>query len=87
MLEDQWITGVFDRVTITQNPDGRPLQATILDYKSNEITDEAELVSTAEHYRPQLLLYGEALSRMLQIDSSQVMLQLLFTGPGRVYGL
>jgi len=87
VLEDQWITGVFDRVTITQNPDGRPLQATILDYKSNEITDEAELVSTAEHYRPQLLLYGEALSRMLQIDPSQIMLQLLFTGPGRVYGL
>jgi ATP-dependent helicase/nuclease subunit A len=68
VLEDQWITGVFDRVTIRQDPDGRPLQATILDYKSNEITGDADLAATAEYYRPQLLLYGRALSRMLQID-------------------
>jgi len=87
VLEDQWITGVFDRVTITQGPDGKPLRATILDFKSNEITDEADLAGLAENYRPQLLLYGKALSRLLQIDPSQVSLQLLLTGPGRVYGL
>ncbi len=85
VLEDQWITGVFDRVTITKDPDGTPIQATILDYKSNEITDDAELASMAEHYRPQLLLYGKALSRMLRIEPSQVGLQLLFTYAGRVY--
>ena len=87
VLEDQWITGVFDRVTIAQDPGGRPLQATIVDFKSNEITDDAELASTAEHYRPQLLLYGRALSRMLQIDPSRIMLQLMFTCAGKVYRL
>ena len=87
VLEDQWITGVFDRVTITHGPNGRPLQATIVDFKSNEITDDTELANTAEYYRPQLLLYGKALARMLQIDPSQVSLRLLFTGQGRVYGL
>jgi len=87
VFEDQWITGVFDRVTLTHGPDGKPLHATILDFKSNEITDDAELANTAEQYRPQLLLYGKALARMLHIDPSQVSLRLLFTGPGRVYGL
>lgn len=87
VLEDQWITGVFDRVTIIQDAGGRPLQATIVDFKSNEIKDDTELASTAEYYRPQVLLYGRALSRMLQLDPSQVSLELLFTGPGRVYGL
>jgi len=87
VLENQWITGVFDRVTVIQGADGRPLQATIMDIKSNEITDDIELADTAEYYRPQLLLYGRALSRILQIDHSQVMLQLLFTRPGKVYRL
>ena len=84
VLENQWITGVFDRVTITHGPDGRPLQAVILDFKSNEITEEKELANTAEYYRPQLVLYGKSLSRMLQIDPSQVTLQLLFTCAGKV---
>ena len=87
VLGDQWITGVFDRVTIAQDPGGRPLQAAILDFKSNEITDDSEFANTAEYYRSQLLLYGRALSRMLQIDPSQVMLQLLFTCSGKVYRL
>jgi ATP-dependent exoDNAse (exonuclease V) beta subunit len=85
VLEDQWITGVFDRVTIVQGTDGRPLQATILDFKSNETKDDTELASTAEYYRPQLLLYGRALSRMLQVDPSRVTPQLLFACSGKVY--
>jgi len=87
VLEDQWITGVFDRVAIVRGTDGRPLQASILDFKSNEIANDAELADIAEYYRPQLSLYRKALSRMLQIDPSQVKLQLLFTCAGQVYRL
>ena len=87
VLEDQWITGVFDRVVVTYDRGGKPLQATILDFKSNEIADETELAKNAEYYRPQLLLYGRALSRMLPIDHSQFKLQLLFTCSGKVYTL
>lgn len=87
VLEDQWITGVFDRVVITHGPDGKPLQATILDFKSYEIADGTELADTAEYYRPQLVLYGRALSRMLQIAPAQVTLQLLFTYSGKVFTL
>jgi len=87
VLEDQWVTGAFDRVTIVKDSDGKLLEATVLDFKSNEIADNTELANTAEHYRSQLLLYGKALSRMLQIDPSQVTLQLLFTCPGKVYNI
>ena len=85
VLEDQWITGVFDRATISQDANGKTLRATILDFKSNEITDDSELANAAERYRPQLSLYGKGLSRMLQIDPAQVMLELLFTSVGKVY--
>jgi len=84
VLEDQWITGVFDRVTIVRGPSGRPSRATILDFKSNEIADDTELADIAEYYRPQLALYGKALARMLQIEPSDVTLQLLFTDAGKV---
>ncbi|MBL7120143.1 MAG: UvrD-helicase domain-containing protein, partial [Dehalococcoidia bacterium] len=87
VLDDQWVTGVFDRVAIVRGRDGKPLRATVLDFKSDEIASDAELTEAAERYRSQLLLYGSALSRMLELDPSQVRLRLLFTHPGRVHDL
>ena len=87
VLEDQWITGVFDRVTIMMSPDGKPAHATIIDFKSNEIKNDIELVSTAEYYRWQLTLYAEALARMLQLDTSRVNLKLLFSHACEVHTL
>lgn len=87
VLDDQWVTGVFDRVTIVRGLDNKTLKATVLDFKSDEITSEAELDDRAERYRLQLSIYGKALSRMLRIDPSQITLRLLFTRPGKVYDL
>ena len=87
VLNDQWITGVFDRVTIERDLDNEIVKATVLDFKSDEVTNAAELNDRAERYRMQLSTYGEALSRMLRINPSQVTLRLLFTCPGKVYHL
>ena len=87
VIDNQWVTGIFDRVVITQGPDGKPLEATVLDFKSDELANEAELEDRAERYRSQLSLYGKALSRMLRIDPSQVTLRLLFTCLGKVHNL
>ena len=87
ILDDQWVAGAFDRVAIVRGRDGRPLRATVLDFKSDEIASDAELADAAERYRSQLLLYQSALSWMLELDPSQVTLQLLFTHPGKVHDL
>jgi len=87
VLDDQWVTGVFDRVAIVRGRDGRPLSAAVLDFKSDEIASDAELTDAAERYRSQLSLYGSALSRMLELGPSQVTLRLLFTHPGKVHDL
>lgn len=87
IIDDQWITGAFDRVTVVRDSEGRPIKATVLDFKSGDISCDAELADSAEKYRSQLSLYRSALSRMLQISPSQVALRLLFTHPGRVYDL
>jgi len=87
VLGDEWVTGVFDRVTIMRDSEDRPLKATVLDFKSDEIADDADLAGIAERYRSQLSLYGRALSQMLQLDLSQITLRLLLTESGKVYDL
>lgn len=84
VIDGRWVTGSFDRVVISRDATGKPRGATIVDYKSNRVETDAELAETAERYRPQLELYGKALSRILNLRSSAIGLHLLFTRAGRV---
>ena len=87
ILENQWVTGAFDRVTVVRDANGKAHRATLLDFKTDEIVSESELTSIVERYRPQLALYRKALSRILRLDPSQITLQLLFTHPGKILDL
>jgi ATP-dependent exoDNAse (exonuclease V) beta subunit len=84
VMEGSWITGTFDRVTVVRDAAGIPRQAWILDYKTNQVGSEDELVETVEHYRPQLELYRAVLTRLLGLTPQQVVMQLAFTRLGRV---
>ena len=83
----EWVSGAFDRVAILRDGEGRVAGATIFDYKSNRVETDSQIRKTAEGYRPQLSLYGRALSRILAIPRSAITLSLLFTRPGRVFDL
>lgn len=87
VLNNQWVTGVFDRVIIQRDPDGNVLNATVLDFKSDELTDDSDLQVIADRYRPQMELYRIALAQILRLDQGKISLQLLFTEPGRIYNL
>ncbi len=43
------------------------VQAAVIDFKTDEVA-EADLPQAARRYRPQLSLYGQALSRMLELN-------------------
>ena len=87
IVDDQWVSGVFDRVTIVRDKSNHPLTATIVDYKSDIVADPAMLHNAAKLYRPQLTLYGKALSQILGIEPTQLRLKLLFTQSGKIYDL
>jgi ATP-dependent exoDNAse (exonuclease V) beta subunit len=87
VLDDDWVTGAFDRVVLLREPGGEITGATILDYKSNRVEDNKEMRKQADKYRPQLELYRDVLARMLAIDPSSITLQLLFTWPAEVVTL
>jgi ATP-dependent helicase/nuclease subunit A len=84
VLESQWVSGQFDRVTILRDQDGHAVSASILDYKSNRIDQPAQFKETTEHYRPQLELYGRALAQILKLPETAIVKQLLFTRTGTV---
>ena len=87
VLDDKWVTGSFDRVVIKRDTGGKLLKATVIDFKSDEVASEAEPISTAERYWPQLSLYAKALARMLGLEASQITCQLLFTDSGVIIDL
>ena len=83
VIDDEWITGTFDRVIIVRDPSGRVTQAEILDFKTNDVQEDT-LLATAAHYRPQLQLYAKALAKLIAYPAEKIPCKLLFTRPGRV---
>jgi ATP-dependent exoDNAse (exonuclease V) beta subunit len=86
MLDGSVVAGQFDRVVIGHDAGGRPVNATILDFKSNRIESDDALhrTATAAGYRDQLGLYATALQRILGPSLTHIAQALLFTRAGRV---
>ena len=83
-MGEEWVTGMFDRVTIHRDAKGRATGADILDYKSNDVTTDQEIDIAADGYRSQLALYRRALAIMLKLDEERIFCALSFTRPGRL---
>jgi len=84
---NRWVSGVFDRVAVSRDQNGKALGATVFDFKSDEATDDAALAELARQYRPQMDHYRNALSRMLGLQAAKVVLKLVFVQPGKVLEL
>jgi ATP-dependent helicase/nuclease subunit A len=78
------VTGRFDRVVVERDASGRPLRATVVDFKSNRVADERQMAETAEGYRGQMRDYAAAAARLLGLPAAAVKAKLLFTRLGRV---
>lgn len=87
VLEDRWVTGVFDRVTIVRDEGGMPLRAALVDFKTDTVASESEIEQVARRYDSQIQLYRSALSRMLGLDPSRISARLLFTRIGKLYNM
>ena len=73
LLEGEWLSGTFDRVMIEDD------SATILDFKTDRVSDEESIAKAVEKYRPQQETYRQVLAKMTGIPESKITLQLLFT--------
>jgi ATP-dependent helicase/nuclease subunit A len=73
------VAGRFDRVVIERDAAGRPLRATVVDFKSNRVADETEMDAAAEGYRGQMRDYAAAAARLLGLPAGAVRAKLLYT--------
>ena len=67
VVGDTWVTGVFDRVVIENDVDGRPQRARVYDFKTDD-----EMSGVIQRHARQLELYRQATSRLLGIADSRV---------------
>ncbi len=84
LVDDHWISGCFDRVQLERDERGRPVAATILDYKTSNLERDGALEKAISHYRPQMELYRKVLAQLVGLDESEIALKLIFTRDGLV---
>lgn len=84
ILDGTWIRGEFDRVTLIKNSVGEIVEASILDYKTDNIGSDEDLTRAVLTYSPQLKLYQKALSMLVKLPMEKIILNLAFVRIGKV---
>lgn len=79
LLEHEWFSGTFDRVTIEKDENGEPTAAAIIDFKTDRIASPEDIEKTVAVYRPQLETYRQVLALMLGLPTEKITASLLFT--------
>jgi ATP-dependent exoDNAse (exonuclease V) beta subunit len=87
LLDRDWITGTFDRVVLDRDSKGRLMSATILDFKTDTVPDEATLQARVRGYEPQLKLYRQAVHRLTGLPNDAIKAGFIIVGLPRLVWL
>lgn len=79
VLDGSWVTGKFDRVTVTRNAAGRATSATVFDFKTDRLEDGADLAEAAARHAGQLNLYRRAAAVLTGLPPEAVACEVVFT--------
>jgi ATP-dependent helicase/nuclease subunit A len=79
VLDDAWVSGVFDRVVIEHDATGRVVQATVFDFKTDRVDTDAQLASAVERHRGQLSLYRRVVATLVGLSPAMIASELVFT--------
>lgn len=79
VVEGDWISGTFDRVLLERDAAGALTGAWIVDFKTDDIADDAALDEKCQGYAPQIALYRSAIARLTGLPLEAVRASLLFT--------
>lgn len=79
VMDGEWVSGVFDRVMLIRDGAGGAVSAWIVDFKTDDVPDEAALQAKREGYEPQIRLYRTALSKLTGLGPEKIRAALIFT--------
>lgn len=78
------VSGRFDRLVVERDAAGRPVSATVVDFKSDRVETDAELQARSAGHTPQMRDYAAVAARLLRLPPGAIRTVLLFTRVGRV---
>ncbi|MBX3378348.1 MAG: UvrD-helicase domain-containing protein [Phycisphaeraceae bacterium] len=84
--DDALVAGTIDRLVLGMKGGG-VAWAEIIDFKTDDVRDDAGVAASVEHYRPQIEAYRRAVERMFGLSAERVTACLVFTVPGQVVGV
>lgn len=79
VLEGVWVTGIFDRVIVHRDEQGRPETVTVVDFKTDRIDPEEGVDLTLARYGAQMDLYRRAASVLAGVVADRVTCHLALT--------
>ncbi|MFW6058868.1 MAG: UvrD-helicase domain-containing protein [Phycisphaeraceae bacterium] len=82
--EGKLLRGTFDRVAVRHDAKGEVVEATLIDFKTDDVRDEAARDAAVQRYRPQIEAYRSALARVLRVEAEVIAGKLVFVGTGEV---
>jgi len=83
VLDDEWVTGVFDRVVVARDAGGRALRAEVFDFKTDHFAGEEGWAEFVARHSAQLELYRKVAAVLTGLDVSAVQCTLVSTRAGR----
>jgi ATP-dependent exoDNAse (exonuclease V) beta subunit len=82
-LGSDLVHGILDRVVIHRDATGKPIEAHLLDYKTDRVLN-GQINPLATRYRPQLQAYRKAVAIMLNLPASNITSSLLLLNTGQL---
>lgn len=84
VLDEVWLSGVFDRVVVRREASGRVTAATVYDFKTDTLTpgDESDLMRAVERHAAQLGIYRRVVACLTGLELHAVAAELVFTALG-----
>jgi len=79
VLDGAWVTGVFDRVVVERDGAGRIVAATVVDFKTDRVSDAAAIAMAVARHSSQLNLYRRVVAALTGLTVKQVSCELVFT--------
>jgi ATP-dependent exoDNAse (exonuclease V) beta subunit len=78
-LDREWISGQIDRVILERDANDQITAATVLDFKTDTVHDEAAIAVKIAGYGPQLSLYRTAVARLTGLARDVIRAGIIFT--------
>jgi hypothetical protein len=80
VLDETWITGVFDRVVVERNATAQVVRVTVVDFKTDRVAAGVEMAQARDRHAEQLNLYRRVAAVLAGVPAARVICQLIFTG-------